>query len=200
MQNFRSWKRLSACRLVVLAVTTLVALAGILGWAAHRRRARHEGGEQVVTRMRSNRIRMRERSQSREGQRIDPAALLGVALAGAVTMTLGEGEWELWSSFIGLTLLLVLHAYHGIPRRRSAQSAAFGAVWGLCFNLVIGVVLEVMFDLGPYEQRRLAFSLGCTGGDSPIRGCAHFHWVDITGFVVWLLATVLFWMFYGTRR
>jgi hypothetical protein len=57
------------------------------------------------------------------------AALLGVALAGAIAVVVTEADWDLWSTMIGATLILVLSAYDNradnLPRERMAFAAVY---------------------------------------------------------------------------
>jgi hypothetical protein len=84
---------------------------------------------------------------------VDPAALLGVALAGALSTTVGDGSYTLGSAAIGITLLLLLHTFDtksdtdvykqsGSRRYLSSSFWTFGAVWALCFMLVIAPGIE----------------------------------------------------------
>ncbi|MBW4483720.1 MAG: hypothetical protein KME14_14355 [Tildeniella torsiva UHER 1998/13D] len=86
---------------------------------------------------------------------IDPAALLGVVLAGALTTAFADDSPYNWAGLaIGVTLLLVLHAFDSksdIKMQKSANNwlkkvvcyFTFGAVWSLCFMLIAGPLLEL---------------------------------------------------------
>jgi hypothetical protein len=76
---------------------------------------------------------------------IDPAALAGAALAGALTVSAPPGPYAPASMVIGLTLLLVILGYDVDPHRERFQSIAFSAVFGLVCILIIGFPLEVWF-------------------------------------------------------
>jgi hypothetical protein len=63
-------------------------------------------------------------------QRVDPAALLGAAVAAVLTITLAEGAWWWLDVIIGITLGFVLFAYaptlSAQPKLARRQAAAFG--------------------------------------------------------------------------
>ncbi len=69
----------------------------------------------------------------------DHVTLLGVALAGAVSMAAGEGDWQATSSLIGGTLILILVTYEppGVGGNW-LRGVSWGAVLGLCLILVAG--------------------------------------------------------------
>ena len=79
-------------------------------------------------------------------QRVDPAALLGAAVAAVLTITLAEGAWWWLDVIIGITLGFVLFAYaptlSAQPKLARRQAAAFGGVAGLCVVLVFGYPLQ----------------------------------------------------------
>src|SRR3954462_6737704 len=77
---------------------------------------------------------------------IDPAALAGAALAGALTVFTPPGPWAPGSMIVGLTLLGFIWGYDVDPHREPRQSFAFAAVVGLISTLVIGYPLEVLFS------------------------------------------------------
>jgi hypothetical protein len=84
------------------------------------------------------------RSSVRTEARHD-ATLIGVALAGIISVLVTEDEWDLFDSMVGVVLLLVLLAY-GKFRREAVgsrlEAAAVGAVFAFCAILVIGVVID----------------------------------------------------------
>lgn len=73
------------------------------------------------------------------------ATVVGVAIAGIVSVVVSEDEWDLFDSMVGLTLVFVLLAY-GRFRREVVSSrweaVAVGAVWAFCVVLVFGVLIE----------------------------------------------------------
>lgn len=76
---------------------------------------------------------------------IDPAALAGATLAGAVSIFGPEGPYKPPSIIIGVILIAILTAYDIEPFRDSLQSIAFSAVFGLAIILSLGAILEVFF-------------------------------------------------------
>ena len=72
----------------------------------------------------------------------DPAALAGVVVAGALTLTLAKGPFGVISTVIGATLFLILLAYDPITDRKEPpnlrQDIAFGAAYVLCIYIATG--------------------------------------------------------------
>ena len=74
----------------------------------------------------------------------DPT-VIGVAIAGIVSVVVTEDDWDLFDSMIGLTLVLVLLAYGRFRREVVAsrwEAAAVAAVWAFCVILVFGFVID----------------------------------------------------------
>jgi hypothetical protein len=82
-------------------------------------------------------------SQPTETTTNERAQILAVALAAAVAIVVGEGPFSLWSTVTGSMLLLFLLSYP-IPREhgKTTEHYAIGAVFGLCFLLMIGFLLN----------------------------------------------------------
>lgn len=81
----------------------------------------------------------------------DQSALLGVALAAAISVSAAEGPWELIESVVGVVLLAVLWAFYpwnGLKgslngdRVRGRQRYAVAGVVGLCCTLIPGWPLQ----------------------------------------------------------
>lgn len=66
---------------------------------------------------------------------IGPAALLGIVLAGGLAIKAASGEYGWLTTFIGVTLLLVLLSWDPQPARSFAQSISYAAVIGFTFML-----------------------------------------------------------------
>ncbi|HEX4231031.1 MAG TPA: hypothetical protein VHZ07_20310 [Bryobacteraceae bacterium] len=66
---------------------------------------------------------------------IGPAALLGTVLAGGLAIKAASGEFGWLTTFIGVTLLLVLLSWDEQPARSFVQSIAYAAVIGFTFML-----------------------------------------------------------------
>jgi hypothetical protein len=66
---------------------------------------------------------------------IGPAALLGTVLAGGLAIKAASGEFGWLTTFVGVTLLLVLLSWDVQPARSIAQSIAYAAVVGFTFML-----------------------------------------------------------------
>lgn len=106
--------------------------------------------------------------------------VLGIVVAGAVSITVGQGPFTLWSTILGLVLLAVLFA-NGRPSGRSwTQCIVFGTVFAFCLLLVAGVALNYLpgrdtlgdqktpgmaFNpLNPTDLQALGFWVACSTG------------------------------------
>jgi hypothetical protein len=69
-------------------------------------------------------------------------AVVGVALAGALASILGRGDWTWASVALGITLLLVLHAFDDPTDTDPAVHLAFSAVWSLVALVALGLPLQ----------------------------------------------------------
>lgn len=68
-----------------------------------------------------------------------------VALAGTIVLSTSDGNFDLWTTMVGIALVLVLHAYD--PEDDAdwwSRSAAFSAVWALCVVLIAGFFLDFL--------------------------------------------------------
>ena len=76
------------------------------------------------------------------------ASVAGVALAGALTLAVGEGPWDLWSTMVGVMLIVILWAF--VDRSKLTgpsnewEAAAFSLVFGLCIVLILGFAVEIV--------------------------------------------------------
>ena len=108
----------------------------------------------------------------------DPT-VIGVAIAGIVSVVVTEDDWDLFDSMIGLTLILVLLAYGRFRREVVAsrwEAVAVGAVWAFCVVLVLGPVIDEV-------QGWLGWPRGAQAGG----GLAGFWFC-----AVWVACTALF--------
>jgi hypothetical protein len=69
---------------------------------------------------------------------------LGVALAGAITVVLTEGTFDLWDSLVGTILGIMLFAYDNYEDVSFRESLAFAAIYSI--NLVL-----ILFGFGLYD-------------------------------------------------
>lgn len=92
------------------------------------------------------------------------AALLGVAPARAIAVVVGEGLFTLWSSFVCLTLLLVLYVFNPRNDPSRAVSWAFGAVCALCITSMLGVLIDWFTNPGKDEPPVSPNSIAATNG------------------------------------
>ncbi len=72
------------------------------------------------------------------------SALLGVALAGAITVTQTNGKFDLWDSMLGLVLLSILIAFDDYKGDSRKIRFAHSNVWSLCTILCIGIFLDLL--------------------------------------------------------
>lgn len=74
----------------------------------------------------------------------DPT-VVGVAIAGIVSVIVSEDDWDLYDSLVGVALILVLLAYGRFRREVVAspwEAVAVGGVWSFCLLLVFGLVID----------------------------------------------------------
>jgi hypothetical protein len=126
------------------------------------------------------------------------AALLGVALAGAIAVVVTEADWDLWSTMIGATLILVLSAYDNRADNLPRERMAFAAVYALCSTLLFGILLDfialLLFmatgeDCGPFGNTAMF-----ADAKDP---CGAFHWRALVGLAGWI---TVFTILYRRRR
>lgn len=77
-------------------------------------------------------------------KRGESATLLGVALAGAITVVLTEGTFDLWDSLVGMILGIMLLTYDNYQDSSFRESLAFASIYSI--NLVL-----ILFGLGLYD-------------------------------------------------
>ncbi len=91
------------------------------------------------------------------------ATLIGVAVAGIISVVISEGEWDLFDTMVGLALLLVLLAYGKFRREVVGspwEAAAVGAVFAFCVVLMVGPLIAAIPDwvhwpVAPAQPRQL---------------------------------------------
>ena len=86
-----------------------------------------------------------------DGQAAEPGGVpnhnptvVGVAIAGIVSVVGDEDAWDLYDSMVGVTLVLVLLAYGRFRRQTVAsrsEAVAVGAVWAFCLVLIVGFAI-----------------------------------------------------------
>ncbi|WP_410597325.1 hypothetical protein [Amycolatopsis sp. lyj-23] len=88
---------------------------------------------------------------NRHGDQVDQAAVLGVVLAAAVSISAAEGPWEPIESIVGLVLLLLVKAFvdtaQAVGPARRAQRLALAAVIGLGAVLMASWPLQKLLCL-----------------------------------------------------
>ncbi|RLB79412.1 MAG: hypothetical protein DRH17_13835 [Deltaproteobacteria bacterium] len=126
---------------------------------------------------------------------------IGVTLAASVAIVVGEGPFSLWSSITGIVLLLFLHASHLRFKKETpkVELLAYGAVWSLCFLLVIGFLLNYIRD-----ERVLQISQQIEGTEKWETVASPFDPFtprDLIGFGIWGVTTLIvaFTVWYRNR-
>ncbi len=76
----------------------------------------------------------------------EQSALLGVALAGAISVAAADGNFDLWDSIVGVSLLVILWAFDHHPDGSWKVGFAFASVYGLCWVITVGVVIDAAIE------------------------------------------------------
>lgn len=111
----------------------------------------------------------------------DAITVAGVAVGGAVAITVEPGHWDLSSILLGLMLLLILT---GLVHREDIACwnwrarAGYALVVGLCVTIMSGWVMELL--VGHLEPDPLARQLGMRP-------------VDYGTLVIWSVSAVVAW-------
>src|SRR6266516_1091285 len=82
---------------------------------------------------------------------IKKITVTAVAVAGAVAVVEGPGYYDLWSTIIGIILLMILQVFvlqsESNPIKEtplsSSEIVVLNAVWALCFLITIGFLLDL---------------------------------------------------------
>ncbi|MBI1225884.1 MAG: hypothetical protein GC192_11670 [Bacteroidetes bacterium] len=78
-------------------------------------------------------------------QRSNEGTMLGIALAGIITIMTADGPYTLLNIVVSLTLLICLHAYHDLEDDDTIlKRLAFGATWALSSISMIGFILQLI--------------------------------------------------------
>lgn len=83
--------------------------------------------------------------------------MIGIALAGIVTVADSETDWSLWDTMIGLLLLLVLYGYASGRYEAQREAVAFAAVAG--FAAVIAVAPLIAWALPDGRAEHVGFAV-----------------------------------------
>jgi|GEM_PF-5788639 len=76
----------------------------------------------------------------------EQSALLGVALAGAISVAAADGNFDLWDSIVGVSLLVILWAFDHHADGNWKVGLAFASVFGLCWVIAVGVVIDAAIE------------------------------------------------------
>jgi len=101
--------------------------------------------------------------------RADEAAVLGVALAAAVSISTAGGNWELLESIVGVVLMTVIVSYYDYRQLFSARGergrkASFAGVVGLCACLITAWPLQFISSEGVLSDLLLPLVWAATAG------------------------------------
>lgn len=99
--------------------------------------------------------------QQESHQASDQSAVIGVALAGAISVAVAEGPFTLWSTIIGIMLLIILIAYSTEKSTNWFKCLAFGAVAAFCTILILGVNIENYTNSKGIELGEYVFKMWC---------------------------------------
>jgi hypothetical protein len=119
---------------------------------------------------------MTDGDRDEERKRTLQLTLGGITVAGAISVIMGEGEWTWWAPPLGVTLILLLHAFDVPELNDSSINLAFGAIWSLCALVTIGYLLDYIDEhLFPYGAQDGLFAV-----------------------TFWIIATAL-WTYFGSE-
>lgn len=79
-------------------------------------------------------------------------AVIGIALAGIVTVANSEDDWSLWDTMTGAVLLLVLYGYASGRYATQREAVAFAAVAGFAFVITIAPFVAWLVPSGLAER------------------------------------------------
>jgi hypothetical protein len=141
--------------------------------------------------------------EDRNLARVDPAALMGAAVAAVLTITLAPGFWWWFDSIIGLTLSLVLLAFHK-PIRPVRLKEAWARVGAFASVMGLSVVLLVSFPLQEWLVRpRVENDCGQgVAAQGEVNECVASRTGDWLFPWIWAVAAIAFfaWEFWRSRR
>jgi hypothetical protein len=83
-----------------------------------------------------------------------------VALAGSVSLLISGSHFSLWTTIVGVTLLLALYTYGRSASSSRTENLTFSAIFSLCAILAIGWALSLLIELFFYNLTLLHFIVG----------------------------------------
>ena len=93
---------------------------------------------------------MAHTAENDRGRTVDQAALIGVALAAVLALTLDQGEWDWFDVAVGLALAGALAGFYQLPKRISPSAlgeiTAHAAILGLTVLMVASWLFEWWSD------------------------------------------------------
>ena len=75
----------------------------------------------------------------------EQSALLGVILAGTISVFIDDGPFNFWSALIGVLLVIILLAYDNKKDLNYLKNLAFGAVLSFCLLMIVAGILYEIF-------------------------------------------------------
>lgn len=122
---------------------------------------------------------------------ISKMTLVGVAIADVLVVVFNSGVFTLWSTLVGVVLLLLLLSYskHGDTTQTHIEHVLSSAVFVLSSLLLLGWLVEPLYQF--LGLGRYVLSL-------PIIGSLSVTWA-VFAFAFWLIA-VLVWMRVSPRQ
>ncbi|MEU9128400.1 hypothetical protein AB0D08_09865 [Kitasatospora sp. NPDC048540] len=82
------------------------------------------------------------------------AGVLGTALAVVLAFSLSQGAWEWFSTYLGVTLLVVVLSFGRVPLCSPGRQAAYALVVGLCVALALAPAMQRWDWLFPMPGNR----------------------------------------------
>ncbi|HKP52183.1 MAG TPA: hypothetical protein VJ183_05980 [Chloroflexia bacterium] len=76
----------------------------------------------------------------------EQSALLGVALGGTISVAAADGNFDLWDSIVGISLLVILWAFDHHPDGSWKVGLAFASVYGLSWVITVGVLIDAAIE------------------------------------------------------
>jgi len=115
---------------------------------------------------------------------ISKMTIVGVALTGVLTVVFSSGGFTLWSTLVGVVLLLLLLTYsqHGDATQTRIEHALSSAVLALSSLLLLGWLLQPVYQMLGLARLRLVFPLGGS--------ILSVTWA-VFAFALWLMAALI---------
>ena len=108
---------------------------------------------------------------------------ISVALVGTISLLISTGQFNLWTTIVGITLFLVLYTYGHPASESRSESVTFGAIWSLCLLLVVGWLFSLFMEF--FGNNLSALSVIIEGIRVKLLTASTF------AFICWLVAFII---------